>query len=452
MRRHTQPSGHAVSGRFAIACRGVLLSGVIAVLLSITGKLPSAAAQEHAQEQAQDLTGSPGEDAFLILQTNLQPPYQQLQDGILKGYSITVLNCAFDRIGVGYGIAIAPRQRNREMVRNGQADGFFLARISPLMDEYADPTLPLALEKWVWVSAAGQQGRFASGPTAKSLLSVGAILGSNEAEWLAEQGYQEIARVPSIASLISQVLAGRVEYALVDKQTFEAARAEMGYHQTQFNIRFERYAPLVVYFGREFTRRNPDLIATLNAALRKCETLPMRLEDWERDHIARQQLPMIRTMAGDPKLVAAVGAALGRADVRTEDLAGLDREWRAASERGVASVRAADILQNPLSDILRAYQQGNADTIAEIFVFDTNGAVIGMNRLTTDFDQSDEQKFKVAIGHDPDDSQIADIYFDGSTRAFLSQVTVPVIHPQTGDVIAAMTVGLDVSGALRPDS
>ncbi|WP_341363172.1 hypothetical protein P8T57_11590 [Thalassospira sp. SN3W] len=75
-----------------------------------------------------------------------------------------------------------------------------------------------------------------------------------------------------------------------------------------------------------------------------------------------------------------------------------------------------------------------------------------MNRLTTDFDQSDEQKFEVAISHDPDISQIADIYFDGSTRAFLSQVTVPIINPETGDVIAAMTVGLDVSGALRPDS
>lgn len=261
----------------------------------------------QGQEQAQDSTGSSDENAFLILQTNLQPPYQQLQNGILRGYSIAVLNCAFERIGVGYGIAIAPRQRNREMVRNGQADGFFLARISTFMDQYAEPTLPLALEKWVWISAAGQQGSFASSPTPDSLLSVGAILGSNEAEWLAEQGYQEIAKAPSINSLISQVLAGRVEYALVDKQTFEAARDSMGNHEDQFNVQFERYAPLVVYIGREYTRLNPGLIASLNTALGACETLPMQLEDWERDLITRQQLPAIRAMAANAELVGGYG-------------------------------------------------------------------------------------------------------------------------------------------------
>ena len=444
MERHTQPWGRNIFGQSALVCVRVLRIGLIAFGFAFILNSPPAGAQEFSD--------SPGEDAFLILQTNLQPPYQQLQDGILKGYSITVLNCAFDRIGLGYGIAIAPRQRNREMVRNGQADGFFLARISPFMDEYADPTLPLALEKWVWISAAGQQGSFASIPAPDSLLSVAAILGSNEAEWLAEQGYHEIAKVPSITSLISQVLAGRVEYALVDKQTFEAARDDMGHHEAQFNIQFERYAPLVVYFGREYTRRNPDLIGALNTALRTCETLPMRLEDWERDLITRQQLPMIRTMAGDPNLIAAVRSALGTADVRAGALADLDREWRRDSERGVASAKAGEILENSLSGILRSFQKGDAENIAEIFVFNTKGAVIGMNRLTSDFDQSDEPKFKVVIRQNPDLSQIADIYFDGSTRTFLSQVTVPVVDPETGNVIAAMTVGLDVSGALRPDS
>ncbi|KZB64845.1 hypothetical protein AUP42_18525 [Thalassospira lucentensis] len=444
MGRHTQSWGRNIFRQSAFAC--ISISRLCLAAFGFALILNSSSAG------AQDFPGSPGEDAFLILQTNLQPPYQQLQDGILQGYSITVLNCAFDRIGVGYGIAIAPRQRNREMVRNGQADGFFLARISPIMDEYADPTLPLALEKWVWISAAGQQGSFAAIPAPESLLSVGAILGSNEAEWLVEQGYHEIAKVPSINSLISQVLAGRVEYALVDKQTFEAARDDMGHHETQFNIQFERYAPLVVYFGREYTRRNPDLIAALNTALRTCETLPMRLEDWERDLITRQQLPMIRSMAGDPKLIAAVRSALGGADARAGALADLDREWRRDSERGVASAKATEILENPLSGMLRSFQEDDADNIAEIFVFNTKGAVIGMNRLTSDFDQSDEPKFKVIIRQDPDLSQIADIYFDGSTRTFLSQVTVPVIDPDTGNIIAAMTVGLDVSGALRPDS
>ncbi len=392
------------------------------------------------------------EEPFMILQTNLQPPYQQLQDGILQGYSITVLNCAFDRIGVSYGIAIAPRQRNREMVRNGQADGFFLARISPLMDEYADPSLPLALEKWVWVSGVDQKHSAANSPTPESLVSVAGILGSNEAEWLAEQDYQDIAKVPSINSLISQVLIGRVEYALVDKQTFEAARDDMGYDASQFNLTFERYAPLVVYFGREYTQRNPNLIAGLNDALRNCETLPMRLEDWERELILRQQLPVIREMARDPELLAKVKAELAKPEMRSGAVAELDQEWRDHSLRGATSAKATETLQNPLSTVLATFHDIHADNMAEIFVFKASGAIVGMSRLTSDFDQSDEPKFKVVLDQDPDQIQIADIYFDGSTRAFLSQVTVPVVDPENGKVIAAMTVGLDVSAALRPDS
>ncbi len=75
-----------------------------------------------------------------------------------------------------------------------------------------------------------------------------------------------------------------------------------------------------------------------------------------------------------------------------------------------------------------------------------------MNRVTSDFDQSDETKFQMTDNLNRGHAQIDDILFDGSTRSFLSQITVPVIDPDTGNVMAALTVGLDVSAALRPES
>ena len=106
---------------------------------------PLRAEEPSALLSQDDSASAKIQDNFLILQTNLHPPYQEVLDGTLGGYSVSVLNCAFERIGVGYGLAVAPRQRNREMVQNGRADGFFLARISEFMDEYALASKTLAL-------------------------------------------------------------------------------------------------------------------------------------------------------------------------------------------------------------------------------------------------------------------------------------------------------------------
>lgn len=405
-----------------------------------------------ATAQASD---NDAQDGFLILQTNLHPPYQELQNGMLSGYSVSVLNCVFERIDVGYGFAIAPRQRNREMVRNGRADGFFLARISETMDEYAVATNPLALEKWMWVSSAikSDDPRVSRRPKPGDFTTVGAILGSNEAEWLTEQGYTDVMRVPSIASLVGQVAAGRVEYALVDKNSFEIARNELGMGADKFMVQFERYAPLVVYFSNSYVAAFPDILDKLNAVLEFCETRPMRLEPWERDAIEQTQLPTVRQFASSPELVAHVQDQLAEAEQPKEDQKHLiDAEWKALARSGQSSDTAAEILRNDLSEHLRRFQSSVGNQVAEAFVFDVHGQIIGMSRLTSDFDQSDEAQFQMIESINRDQALIADIWYDASTRTFLSQITVPVVDPDTGLTMAALTVGLNVSAALRPDS
>lgn len=399
-------------------------------------------------------TASNGIDTFLILQTNLQPPYQQLHDGILGGYSISVLDCAFERIGVGYGLALAPRQRNREMLRTGRADGFFLARLSPVLDEYAVPSHPLALEKWVWISKRGNAPDRGGAQSLKPHASapVGTILGSNEAEWLTEENYQDILRAPSMASLIAQVAKGHVDYVLVDKQSFEIARNELGFGSELFEMRFERYAPLVVYFSKAYLLRYPDFLDDLNNELEFCETLPMTLEPWERAAIERNQLPLIQKMAGASKLIANTRAELTEPAHTAETRKLLDLEWTAKVRGGELSTLASEILENPLSQYLREFQKASGGHVAEVFVFNLRGEVIGMNRVTSDYDQSDEPKHQMTGNINRGHALIDDIRFDASTRAFLSHITVPVIDPDTGNVMAALTVGLDVSSALRPES
>jgi len=395
------------------------------------------------------------QDGFLILQTNLHPPYQELQNGILSGYSVSILNCVFDRLDIGYGLAIAPRQRNREMVRTGKADGFFLARISDAMDEYAVASNPLALEKWVWVSPAikSDDPRVSRRPKPGDFSTVGAILGSNEAEWLLEQGYTDVMRVPSIASLVAQVAAGRVEYALVDKHSFEFARKELQLTADKFRMQFERYVPLVVYFSKHYVATFPRLLDDLNAVLEFCETRPMHLEAWEREAIQNVQLPGIRQFASSPELLGHVFNQLDGTEIQSADQKRLtDQEWITLAREGAASAIATEILGNDLSKYLRTFQASIGEQVAEAFVFDTHGQIIGMSRLTSDFDQSDEAQFQMIDSLNREKALITDIWYDASTRAFLSQITVPIIDPDSGQTLAALTVGLNVSAALRPES
>ncbi|MEQ8287832.1 hypothetical protein [Thalassospira sp.] len=433
---------------------------MFALAIGLSGVLLGGAASPVRADETFPLLTEQGQapvdnqDSFLILQTNLHPPYQELQNGTLGGYSIAVLNCAFERIGVGYGLAVAPRQRNREMVQSGRSDGFFLARISEFMDEYAVASKPLALEKWVWVSpstlTSSTQAKQAPKPNEYS--TIGAILGSNEAEWLAEQGYGDVVRVPSIASLVGQVAMGRVDFALVDKHSFEIARNELDLGAEKFRVQFERYAPLVVYFSKRYVAQFPNLLSDLNGVLEFCETKPMHLEPWERDAIERVQLPMVRQLAKSADLIGNVRAVLGDGRLSADHKQLIDEEWIAMGRLGQASARAREVLDNVLSEYLRGFQASSAGQVAEAFVFDIYGQTVGMSRLTSDFDQSDEPQYQMAEYINRDHALIADIRFDASTRSFLSQITVPIIDPENGRILAALTVGLDVSAALRPES
>jgi len=426
----------------------------VTAILLLTASL--ATAHDLASPQAEAGQANVDEqDGFLILQTNLHPPYQELQNGILSGYSVSILNCVFDRLDIGYGLAIAPRQRNREMVRTGKADGFFLARISDAMDEYAVASNPLALEKWVWVSPAikSDDPRVSRRPKPGDFSTVGAILGSNEAEWLLEQGYTDVMRVPSIASLVGQVAAGRVEYALVDKHSFEFARKELQLTADKFRMQFERYVPLVVYFSKHYVATFPRLLDDLNAVLEFCETRPMHLEAWEREAIQNVQLPGIRQFASSPELLGHVFNQLDGTEIQSADQKRLtDQEWITLAREGAASAIATEILGNDLSKYLRTFQASIGEQVAEAFVFDTHGQIIGMSRLTSDFDQSDEAQFQMIDSLNREKALITDIWYDASTRAFLSQITVPIIDPDSGQTLAALTVGLNVSAALRPES
>lgn len=153
----------------------------------------------------------------------------------------------------------------------------------------------------------------------------------------------------------------------------------------------------------------------------------------------------IAAIAADPILITAImeqNAATGAYDQAKVDA--LDTQWRA--EVGAASKPLIDAtLANAASRYLAGVQEASAGKYTEIFAMDAKGLNVGQSTLTSDYWQGDEDKFTQSFGAGKDAVHVGEVEQDESTQIFQSQVSVPVTDPATGDVIGAITLGVDVS-------
>lgn len=153
----------------------------------------------------------------------------------------------------------------------------------------------------------------------------------------------------------------------------------------------------------------------------------------------------IAAFASDPALIAAIvaqNAVTGAYDQAKIDA--LDAQWRA--EVGTASKPLIDAtLGNAASQYLAGVQEASAGKYTEIFAMDAKGLNVGQSTLTSDYWQGDEDKFTLSFGAGADAVHIGEVEQDESTQIFQSQVSVPITDPATGNVIGAITVGVDVS-------
>lgn len=122
----------------------------------------------------------------------------------------------------------------------------------------------------------------------------------------------------------------------------------------------------------------------------------------------------------------------------------LDAQWRA--EVGAASKPLIDAtLGSAASDYLKGVQEESLGKYTEIFAMDAKGLNVAQSTLTSDYWQGDEAKFTESYGAGAGAVHIGEIEQDESTQVFQSQVSVPITDPATGELIGAITVGVDVS-------
>lgn len=176
-------------------------------------------------------------------------------------------------------------------------------------------------------------------------------------------------------------------------------------------------------------------------------TLLVSLSYAQKEFTAKEQalfdeyVAKIQSWGKDPKIVAwtkqknATGETLAQINER-------DKVWMATP--GLDKFMRS-FIENDCGDYVREFQKKDP-AFREIFVMDINGALVGESDKTSDYNQGDEDKhIKTAQVGGAGATFIDKIKFDESTQAFTRQISVPVVDPDTGKAIGAITVGVDVS-------
>lgn len=160
--------------------------------------------------------------------------------------------------------------------------------------------------------------------------------------------------------------------------------------------------------------------------------------------IRSKVLTQAKALASDPRVVAAVEAQNRKsAGLGQPDIDRLDKQWR--SETAANSRPLIDsVLANELSQFLGKVKTDGRGLYTEIFVMDNKGLNVGQSDVTSDYWQGDEAKWQKTYGAGANAILIDDVEFDESSQSFQSQLSLPVVDSGSGEVVGAITIGVNV--------
>ena len=119
-----------------------------------------------------------------------------------------------------------------------------------------------------------------------------------------------------------------------------------------------------------------------------------------------------------------------------------DTAWR--SQVGQADQPLiSDVMGRDLSKFLADKVAASGGRITEIFVMDALGLNVAASDVTSDYWQGDEAKYSESYGKGSGAVFVDAVEFDESSQSYQGQISVALSDPTTGEVIGAMTIGLN---------
>jgi hypothetical protein len=149
-------------------------------------------------------------------------------------------------------------------------------------------------------------------------------------------------------------------------------------------------------------------------------------------------MPELRRLARDPVVVREVKRQNAQR-VPVETLQKLDTEWTATP---ALTPFKRKILSSACTRSLHRYREQLGRGVAEAFIMDNQGALVGATRRTSDYWQGDEAKWRAAFNGGRGGELREKPFFDESSQAYVVQVSLPV--KDGARVIGALTVSVSL--------
>lgn len=387
--------------------------------------------------------GAAADHTVFSLYTFDSPPYQYTNptpDGPqVIGETVDTVRCAMDQAGARIHIRLMPQSRARHTLQRNLVDGYFAVDPSPEMNEAAEISHPVALEKWYWF----YRGQQPDPDTAK----IGVIGGSNEEAWLIQNGFQAFMTVTAVEQLPALLKRNRIDLALMDQRVMAALQDE------SLERTFLRYAPLHLYMSTHFATEHPGFMSRFNRHLPDCMGKHMQLSDEEQQHVAIVATRLIQDLTRKVNLTQAIHQGprfLAFTDILTQDTL-----WQALAPEQLTPL-ASEILALPASQSLRRWKAEHAGLVTEILLTNDKRALVAMSQLTSDYWQGNEPKFQEIATESgrgierKADLWISPIRYDASTNQFQITVSVPVpLQEPNNGVEGVLALGLAIEATLH---
>jgi ABC-type amino acid transport substrate-binding protein len=381
----------------------------------------------------------------LVLGTTILPPYQTERNGELEGRSVDTLDCVFDQLDASWRGRVMPSPRARLRLEEGELHGFFSAMPDPELERHAARSAPLALEKWYWFARNSELFRREDFPKG---LRLGALQDSTTLSWLRREGMRPDTVVASPEQLLKLLETDRIDTYIADIRVARTAAAQLAVSPEQYSTHFDRYMPLVAYFSQGYLSEHSGFLERFNDQLNHCMDTTFRLEPAERSRLARMAEHSMRPWTQSPLMIKTLRRInRERGSFDADHIRALDAQWRAHSDSGEHELIQA-VAETKLSRFLRQQQREADGLVREIMVTGRHGLNAAMSRVTTDYWQGDETKFRKTFNQPDKAPVIEQIRYDRSTRRFLAHVSLPVRDPDSDKLLGVLTAGVDIQKAL----
>ncbi|WP_397471916.1 hypothetical protein [Rheinheimera sp.] len=349
------------------------------------------------------------------------------------------INCIMQQTRQPYTLQVMPWRRARQEVKMDRIDGYFTAMPNDEMNDFAQLSAPLFLENWYWFWHQRH-----AGPDSTERIRYGAILGSHQADWLAQHEHKPDVEVNDLAQLVQLLNIGRIDMLLADLDDFNEVAGRLKIDSTEFHQRFFRYVPLGVYFAHKALQQRPGFIAQFNAATHLCASAPFALSTAEQQLILSKLLADVQQLARLPLLRQRLQQQ-NQPEVDLSAMLLLDSQWQQQLLASPDDSLAAKMLSSAASEVLQQWQTQYAELVTEVILMDQHGANAAISRVTTDYWQGDEMPF-LGIFEQQAAYFIDVVEYDQSTRRFQVKLSVPVSDGQRH--LGVLSVGIDVERAL----